>query len=558
LTDFSGKTIPPYAILLHRWEDSEILFEDVGSEAYKQKNGYQKLKFCAKQAALDKLQYFWIDTCCIDRWNLRERSRAINSMFHWYQNATRCYVYLSDVSVSIASETNWQNNWAARFRASQWFTRGWTLQELIAPSSVEFFSREGQRLGDKTSLEQLVHEITSIPLPALQNYPLNHFTVPERMQWSKNRETTEEEDNVYCLLGILDVSMPTSYGEGREKELRRLQFEVEEASSALSIIPYSRNDQFVGRESHLADIETKLFSEEQTTMLAIVGPGGTGKSQLALELAYRTRQKNKDCSVFWIDASNSDGVYHSYASIAQKLDISGWADGKADVKQLVKLHLEGKGVRPCLFIFDNADDIGLASSKLSTTKTAGFIDYVPQSEPCSIVVTTTDKDITKEPALQYLIELRELTPHGAGIMLGNYLTAPVLQNEREEARLLLQELSHLPLAIVQAAAYINTKDMTLRSYRSQLNGQKYGVFEQGSEISEDPVAITLFLSNEQISHEYALAADFLFFAACLDRKDIPLDLFEASSHREKEDAVRILNRYALVTRRPAESSLDLH
>jgi hypothetical protein len=99
LTDFRGKTIPPYAILSHRWSDSEILLEDIASGAYKDaKEDYRKLAFCAKQAAQDKLQYFWIDTCCIDKWNLRERSRAINSMFQWYKNAERCYVFLSDVT----------------------------------------------------------------------------------------------------------------------------------------------------------------------------------------------------------------------------------------------------------------------------------------------------------------------------------------------------------------------------------------------------------------------------------------------------------------------------
>ncbi|KAF2017600.1 HET-domain-containing protein, partial [Aaosphaeria arxii CBS 175.79] len=139
LTNFHGKPIPPYAILSHRWGDSELLFEDLGSEAYKEKkDGYQKLKFCAKQAAEDNLQYFWIDTCCIDKWNNRERSRAINSMFRWYRNATRCYVFLSDVLVPTATDTYQCNEWEASFRASEWFTRGWTLQELIAPVSVEF------------------------------------------------------------------------------------------------------------------------------------------------------------------------------------------------------------------------------------------------------------------------------------------------------------------------------------------------------------------------------------------------------------------------------------
>ena len=130
LTDFRGKSIPPYAILSHRWGDSEILIKDIFNRNYKKKEeGYQKLRFCAEQAAQDGLQYFWIDTCCIDRWNNSERSKAINSMFQWYQNAARCYVFLSDVSLSAATETATapSNHWEAAFCASPWFTRGWTL-----------------------------------------------------------------------------------------------------------------------------------------------------------------------------------------------------------------------------------------------------------------------------------------------------------------------------------------------------------------------------------------------------------------------------------------------
>ena len=106
LIDFRGKPIPPYAVLSHRWSDSETLIDDVWNEKYKGKQeGYRKLRFCAEQAARDGLQYFWIDTCCIDRWDNNERSRAINSMFRWYKNATRCYVFLADVSLSATTGT---------------------------------------------------------------------------------------------------------------------------------------------------------------------------------------------------------------------------------------------------------------------------------------------------------------------------------------------------------------------------------------------------------------------------------------------------------------------
>ena len=181
LTDFPSQSIPPYAILSHRWgdPDSEVLFGDIESNAYHKKDGYRKIEFCAKQAAQDQLQYFWIDTCCIDKWNLRELSSSINSMFFWYKNAARCYVFLSDVSVS---STHQQSDWEASFQKSNWFHRGWTLQELIAPISVEIFSWEGQRIGDKTSFEQLVHDTIGIPLAVLRNCALDQFTVSGRLQ----------------------------------------------------------------------------------------------------------------------------------------------------------------------------------------------------------------------------------------------------------------------------------------------------------------------------------------------------------------------------------------
>ena len=107
-------------------------------------------------------------------------------MFRWYKNAERCYVFLSDVSLCAATDTPQRSDWEARFRASAWFTRGWMLQELIAPVSVEFFSCEGRRIGDKTSLDQLIHEITDVPLAALRNCPMDQFTTLERERWAKN------------------------------------------------------------------------------------------------------------------------------------------------------------------------------------------------------------------------------------------------------------------------------------------------------------------------------------------------------------------------------------
>jgi tetratricopeptide (TPR) repeat protein len=569
LTDFRGKTIPPYAILSHRWSDSEILIEDISNDTYKEKEeGYRKLQFCAERAAQDELQYSWIDTCCIDRWNNNERSKAINSMFQWYKNATRCYVFLSDVSASSATEPVHRSDWEASFRASAWFTRGWTLQELIAPVSVEFFSCEGQRIGDKTSLDQLIHETTSIPLRALRNCSLDEFTTSEREGWAENRRTKEEEDIVYCLLGILGVSMPTAYGEGKESARRRLQAELEGASDALSIIPFSRNPRFVGREPQLAELEAKLFSNERTTTtLAIVGPGGTGKSQLALEVAHRTRQNNKDCSVFWIDASNKDSLYQSYADVAQKLDVLGWNDDQADMKQLVKRCVVKMSARQCLLIFDNVEHTTLRFSGSSMIEAAALADCLPQSTLCSVIFTTTNTNTAQALASRNITALRELTPDAALRMLQVRLARPLADTEQQEAEHLLRELSCLPLVVVQVAACMEAVNMTVQEYRSRLDHHKGLAIDHSDDSSKgrvqdsgakDPISATLFLSLNQISCDNEFAADCLFLAACVDRKDILLDLVEATSAQTIEDAIRVLDKYALITRRPAESAFDVH
>ena len=225
--------IPPYAILSHTWgddESQEVTFEDVVEGAGRDKVGYEKIKFCGEEAARDGLRYFWVDSCCIKKSSDSELSEAINSMFRWYRRAEKCYVYLSDVSIGKKKRTdqNSQNIWDDAFRKSRWFTRGWTLQELLAPSSVEFFSREGCPLGDKQSLEQKVHEITGIQVSALLGSPLSQFSVDERFKWAQNRDTTRREDWAYSLLGIFDITMPLIYGEGREKAVFRLRKEINE------------------------------------------------------------------------------------------------------------------------------------------------------------------------------------------------------------------------------------------------------------------------------------------------------------------------------------------
>jgi Heterokaryon incompatibility protein (HET) len=229
---FSDDYIPRYAILSHTWraETEEVSFKDMMDGTGMTKPGYDKIRFCGEQARRDALQYFWIDTCCIDKSNSTELQEAINSMFCWYRNAAKCYVYLADVSGPTLDADVGRLSWESSFRKSRWFTRGWTLQELVAPAIVEFFSKEGEQLGSKRSLERHIHEVTRIPVKALRGSLLSDFSAPERMLWAADRDTTRKEDKAYSLLGIFDIYLPLIYGEGRENAFRRLREEIDRAS----------------------------------------------------------------------------------------------------------------------------------------------------------------------------------------------------------------------------------------------------------------------------------------------------------------------------------------
>lgn len=247
--DFSSRSAPPYAILSHTWHEDnnqEVSYQDVLDGSGTEKIGYAKIRFCAERAALYGPRFFWTDTCCIDKSNTRELEDSINSMFQWYKNAATCYVYLTDVSMGDheALGIRWRgyawggsnairytyggsdaegHAWEKEFERSRWFTRGWTLQELLAPSSVEFYSREGIYIGTKPSLEHIISKVTSIPYDALRGCELSRFTVDERLAWACARTTRIEEDEVYSLLGLFGIEMPLKYGEGRDGALERLR-----------------------------------------------------------------------------------------------------------------------------------------------------------------------------------------------------------------------------------------------------------------------------------------------------------------------------------------------
>jgi hypothetical protein len=220
LTQFVGE-IPPYAILSHTWGAEEVTFQDITSPERDKKKGFAKILGCCRQALIDTLEWVWIDTCCIDKTSSAELSEAINSMYAWYRDSQFCYVYLEDVISSPPAFCE------SEFRRARWFTRGWCLQELIAPRTLEFFNTHWRDIGSKFSLRDPLHSATTIPKAVLlgQSRALEECSVAQKMSWASERHTTRIEDEAYCLLGIFGVNMPMLYGEGY-RAFHRLQQEI--------------------------------------------------------------------------------------------------------------------------------------------------------------------------------------------------------------------------------------------------------------------------------------------------------------------------------------------
>ncbi|KAK1828799.1 heterokaryon incompatibility protein-domain-containing protein [Podospora conica] len=237
--DISEYPPPDYAILSHTWGEEEVTYDDMcgDHEALKDRKGFQKIvNFCQKAAAAG-YSYGWVDTCCIDKRSSAELSEAINSMYAYYKRSEVCYIYLSDVRMSDDKPVY------ELIKDSRWFTRGWTLQELIAPSFLEVFDADWKLITPKEGVKEALSHAAGVPT-FLMN-PLSTptgFCVAERMSWAAKRRTTREEDMAYCLMGLFDVHMTPIYGEGGPKAFRRLQMEIMQTSFDQTLFAWREPD----------------------------------------------------------------------------------------------------------------------------------------------------------------------------------------------------------------------------------------------------------------------------------------------------------------------------
>ncbi|KAI1858379.1 uncharacterized protein JN550_012744 [Neoarthrinium moseri] len=252
MADFFGVDVPRYAILSHTWGREEVSYQDMLQGRHSQvlgKKGASKIQAACLRARRDDLHYVWIDTCCIDKTSSAELSEAINSMFAWYKRATVCYAYLDDVNADLNQYAHIQVDTAptpkeldqiieSDFARSRWFTRGWTLQELIAPQNLKFYGADWKYIGEKKSMAGILSHITGVEERILAGrMQLNRVSVAQKLSWASSRVTTRVEDMSYCLLGIFDINMPLLYGEG-SRAFERFQEEIARTTNDQSLFAW--------------------------------------------------------------------------------------------------------------------------------------------------------------------------------------------------------------------------------------------------------------------------------------------------------------------------------
>ncbi|OJD09678.1 hypothetical protein AJ78_08982, partial [Emergomyces pasteurianus Ep9510] len=329
------------------------------------------------------------------------------------------------------------------------------------------------------------------------------------------------------------------------------------------MVPFEKNLRFMGREDVIAKIEASITEQNQTTKTALYGLGGIGKTQVALELAYRIRERDSEYSVFWIPCTSYEGVEQAYVSMAQLVGIH--EVKPAEAKDRVKAYLSQR-VAKWLLIFDNADDIDMWVQ--GSTDAPVLADFLPRNEQGHILFTTRNRKLAVKLASPHVIHIPEPNIETAVKILEKSLVRNHLLDDYDATTNLLKQLALLPLAIIQAAAYINENNIGISDYAALLQEQEADVTELLSEDFGDewrykdiqnPVATTWLISFQQIQQLNQLAADYLLFMACINPRDIPQSLLPRPMSKKKgTDAIGLLKAFSFISEQVGDHSLSLH
>jgi hypothetical protein len=298
-----------------------------------------------------------------------------------------------------------------------------------------------------------------------------------------------------------------------------------------------------------------LFSQKSPSV-ALVGLGGVGKTQVALELAYWVKENHPEHSIFWVPALSGATFEQAYAEIAKKLAIRKAADDE-DVKESVRRHLSSRAAGPWLLVVDNADDVGVVLGNSDVP--SGLFQYLPESESGVVLYTTRSPDVALRATDE--VELHKMSEQEATTMLEKSLKRKGLMGAGAVVEELLDELTYLPLAIAQAAAYLDRNRLSVADYLTLLRGAEDDMVGAMSREFHDstPVATTWLVSFDQIRKTDEPAAELLSFISQIEPKAIPRSILPRPESEEKiVHAIGTLCGYAFLGRREDSDLFDMH
>ncbi|KAL2836058.1 hypothetical protein BJX68DRAFT_42947 [Aspergillus pseudodeflectus] len=342
---------------------------------------------------------------------------------------------------------------------------------------------------------------------------------------------------------------------------------VKEKPPVFRNIPFARNVRFIGREEQLYRLEKAVFSELPPSKIAITGLGGIGKTQIALELAYRVKEKTPDCSILWIPAMSAESIQEAYNEIAQNIGLYLPGEKGVDVRKLVRQHFSSESAGRWIMVFDSADDRNVWN-KLRTKdgESRSLTDWLPRSEKGCIIFTSRTSELASHLAPQRIAEnILEMRDDIAVELLRSLIHDN--NPSKTDLQLLAKELTYLPLALVQAAAYMAQKKTSPATYLKLLQTQeKHLVSLLSKEFEDDgryctaknPVMATWLISFDEIKKSNPLATEYLSFMSCVEHRHIPEDLLPQRDPLARNDAIGTLKGYAFVNEHLEGSFLSLH
>ncbi|EWZ29035.1 P-loop containing nucleoside triphosphate hydrolase protein [Fusarium oxysporum Fo47] len=328
-------------------------------------------------------------------------------------------------------------------------------------------------------------------------------------------------------------------------------------------IPFTRNTRFTGRTTVLNALEDKFFGPEQSQKVALVGLGGVGKTQIALRLAYQMKEKRPDYSIFWVPVLSDETAERAYVDIAKKLGLQKSSEDD-DVKDLVCQHLSSDKAGKWLLIVDNADDKEII---FGSAEKPGLEEYLPQSENGIILLTTRSGQVAVEFAPSDVVYIEQMDQEEAVILLEKSLVQGQLLQDKVAVVELLAYLAFLPLAITQAAAYLNHTKAPVQTYLDLLRNAEDNdttvlerEFRDNTRYSgsQNAIGTTWIVSFRQIQKSNQLAVDLLSFMSYIEPKAIPRSILPDAKADELEWAIGTLCSYSFLVRRKEKDVFDMH